>query len=88
LAKAYYLHPSNNLGLLLVSTTFNGSGFGSWKRAMNIALSTKSKLHFVVGRLARPPLTSPDLKKWTKCNDMVMAWILNVLSKNIASSIL
>ena len=34
LAKAYFLHPSDHPGLLLVSTVFDGNGFGSWKRAM------------------------------------------------------
>jgi len=41
LTKAYSLHPSNDFGLLLVSTAFDGNGFGSWKRAMPISLSTK-----------------------------------------------
>ena len=88
LAEAYCLHPLDHPGLLLVSTVFDGSGFGSWKRAMTIALSTKGKLCFVDGSLTRPALTSPDLKKWTRCNDMVMSWILNVLGKNIADSII
>ena len=88
LAEAYSLHPSDHPGLLLVSITFDGSGFGSWKRAMMIALSTKSKLYFVDDSLVRPALASLDFKKWTKCNDMVMSWILNVLNKNIADSII
>ena len=54
---------------------------------MTIALSTKSKLCFVDGSLPRPSLNSPSLKKWLKCNDMEMSWILNVLSKSIADSI-
>ena len=52
LAEAYCLHQSDHPGLLLVSTVFDGSNFGSWKRAMTIALSTKSKLYFVDGSLA------------------------------------
>jgi len=55
---------------------------------MSIALSTKSKLYFVDGSLAKPPPNSPDLKKWLRCNDMVMSWMLNVLSRNIADSII
>jgi len=73
LAEAYCLHPLDHPGLLLVSTVFDGSGFGSWQHAMMIALSTKSKLYFIDGSLARPALTSPNLKKWTKCNNMVMS---------------
>lgn len=54
---------------------------------MTIALSTKSKLYFVDGTLPRPQATSPNLKKWVRCNDMVMSWILNSLTKSIADSI-
>jgi len=88
LAEAYFLHPSDHPGLLLVSTAFDGTGFGSWKRAMTIALSTKSKLYFVHGSLQKPDSNSVNLKKWIKCNDMVMSWILNVLTKTIADSII
>ena len=73
LAEAYLLHPSDHPGFLIVSTVFDGIGFGSWKRAMTIALSTKSKLYFVDGSLPRPSLNSRNLKKWLKCNDMVMS---------------
>lgn len=55
---------------------------------MTIALSTKSKLYFIDGSLARPKSNSSDLKRWTKCNDMVMSWILNVVSRNIADGII
>ena len=88
LAEAYCLHPSDHPGLLIISFVFDGKGFGSWKRAMTITLSTKSKLCFVNGTLTKPVPNSPNLKKWTKCNDMVMSWILNVLSRNIANSII
>jgi len=54
LVEAYFLHPSDHPGLLLVSTPFDGTSFGSWKRTMTIALSTKSKLYFVDGTLAKP----------------------------------
>jgi len=55
---------------------------------MLIALSTKGNLFFIDGTLTRPALISPDLKKWIKCNDMVMAGILNVITKDIGDSII
>ncbi|KAH7679687.1 Zinc finger CCHC-type protein [Dioscorea alata] len=57
--------------MILVSKPFNGLGFGSWKRAMEIALTTKNKLGF----------------NWERCNSMVISWILNALSSEIAGSI-
>ena len=53
---------------------------------MTIALSMKSKLYFVGGTLAKPQPNFPDFKKWVKCNDMIISWILNVLTKSIADS--
>jgi len=55
---------------------------------MTIALSTESKLYFADGSLAKPQPGSLNFKKWMKCNDMVMSWILNVLTKTIADSII
>jgi len=46
LAKPFFVHPSDHPGLLLVSTPFDGTGFGSWKRTMTIALSIKSNIVF------------------------------------------
>jgi len=62
LAEAYFLHPSDHLGFL-VSTAFDGIGFGSWKRAMTVALSTKGKFYFIDGSLTKPQPNSPNLKK-------------------------
>jgi len=74
--------------MLLVSKIFDGNRFGSWKQAMLIALSTKGKLFLIYGSLTRPATISPNLKKWIKCNDMVMAWILNVVTKDIGDSVM
>ena len=88
LTKALFLHPSDHPGLLLVSKPFDGTSFGSWNRTMLIALSTKSKLSFVDGSFPKPQSASPNLKKWMKCNDIVVSWILNVLTKPIADNII
>ena len=72
LAEAYSLHALDHPGLLLGSTQFDGTSFGSWKRTTTIALSTKSKLYFVDGTLAKPQPSSPDFKKWMKCHGHVL----------------
>jgi len=73
LAEAYFLHPLDHPDLLIMSLIFYGTGFDSWKRAVIIALSTKNKLCFIDGTRIKPPSNSPNLKKWVKCNDMVMS---------------
>ncbi|XP_076931060.1 uncharacterized protein LOC143596082 [Bidens hawaiensis] len=81
-----FLHPSDHPGMILVSKSFDGSVFGAWKRAMTIALSAKNKLVFVNGEFVSPTDTS-QISLWNRCNDMVISWILNVLSREISASV-
>ncbi|XP_076950879.1 uncharacterized protein LOC143623998 [Bidens hawaiensis] len=82
-----YLHASDHPGMLLVSKSFDGTGFNAWKRAMSIALSAKNKLRFVTGDVPIPSIPTQQ-QLWQRCNDMVISWILNTLSKDISESVL
>ncbi|XP_070019623.1 uncharacterized protein [Nicotiana sylvestris] len=84
----YYLHPSDSPGMILVNSVFNGKGYGGWRRAIVIGLSAKNKLGFIDGTYYEPDASSTDFKPWNRCNDMVISWILNSLSKDIAESVL
>src|ERR1044072_981335 len=84
----FYLHRSDNPGLVLVSQLLTGENYNSWQRAMTIALSVKNKLGFVNGELLRPLPGDASLQSWIRNNHMVMSWILNSVSKEIVSSII
>ena len=50
-----FVHPSEGTGSVDLRIKFIGSNnYRSWKRAMEIVLSTKRKLPFVHGTIARP----------------------------------
>ncbi|XP_059302330.1 uncharacterized protein LOC132054306 [Lycium ferocissimum] len=83
-----YLHPSNYPGMVLVTTPFNGSGYGSWRRGMLISLSAKRKLGFINGTVIKPGETDPTFENWSMCNDMVIAWILNSLDEKIVDTVM
>ncbi|KAL8103291.1 hypothetical protein AgCh_027738 [Apium graveolens] len=84
----FYLQSSDSPGMKLVSDPFDGSGFGNWKRSMTIALSARNKLGFVDGTLPKPAINSTSFKSWSRCNDMVISWILGALSKSIGRSVI
>ncbi|XP_075086032.1 uncharacterized protein LOC107767711 [Nicotiana tabacum] len=44
-----YVHPSDVLGASLASVPFDGTGYGSWRRTILVALSVRNKLDFVNG---------------------------------------
>lgn len=54
-----YLHPSDYPRMVLVTTPFNGTGYGSWRRGMLISLSAKRKLGFIDGKVVKPLPTDP-----------------------------
>ncbi|XP_075095175.1 uncharacterized protein LOC142173478 [Nicotiana tabacum] len=72
----------------LVSSVSDGKSYGGWRREVVIALSAKNKLRFIDGTLVVPSYDSGLQKAWARCNDMVLSWLLNSLSKKIAESVL
>ncbi|XP_060181947.1 uncharacterized protein LOC132611543 [Lycium barbarum] len=88
MSSPYYLHPSDSPGMTLVNSSFDGKGFGGWRRSILIALSAKNKLGFINGVIKSPSDTSADFNLWNRRNDMVTSWLLNSLSKEIASSVI
>lgn len=81
----YFLHPSDAPGMVLVNTSFDGKGYPGWRRSIRISLSAKNKLGFIDETCPAPDLDDPTFKLWSRCNDMVTSWLLNSLSKDIAS---
>ncbi|TMW81216.1 hypothetical protein EJD97_011121, partial [Solanum chilense] len=84
----FFLAHSDSPGMNLINTSFDGSNFGSWKRGILISLSAKNKLGFINGTCKCPENESTMYVQWRRCNDMVLSWLLNALSKEIAESVL
>ena len=85
----YYLHHGDSPGAILVSQPLLGDNYHTWSRSMMMALTAKSKVGFVNGMIMQPEDESlPMYKAWVRCNTMVISWLLNSLSKEIASSVI
>ncbi|CAM8984340.1 unnamed protein product [Rhodiola kirilowii] len=84
----YHFNTNEITGAAIVSEVLIGrQNFVSWAKSMEIALSVRSKLEFVQGE--RPKPTDAALAvKWKRCNDVVMTWLLNSVSKKVVSHIL
>ncbi|XP_022156861.1 uncharacterized protein LOC111023702 [Momordica charantia] len=82
----YYLHHTDNTGLVFVNQLLTEDNYTSWSRSMMIVLSVKNKLDFIDGFIPRP--SGDLLPAWIDNNHIVIAWILNSVSKEISASIL
>ena len=83
----YYLHPSDNPGLVVSAVTLDENNYDQWQRSMEIALSSKLKLGFVDGSYVQPPANSPLYVHWMRCNNMITSWLLNSVNDTIRNSI-
>ncbi|XP_060200717.1 uncharacterized protein LOC132628984 [Lycium barbarum] len=84
----YYLNASDSPGMNLLNVSFDGTSYGNWKRGILISLSAKNKLCFINDKSEIPKEDSTLFDQWRRCNDMVIAWLLNSLSKDIAESLI
>ncbi|XP_071712350.1 uncharacterized protein [Rutidosis leptorrhynchoides] len=84
-----FLHPSDGPGSLSVQEKLIGSqNYRSWRRSIEIALSTKRKLGFVTGTVVRSADDPVEAEQWETCNNMVISWIRNSVSDSIVKSIM
>nr|KYP38660.1 hypothetical protein KK1_040091 [Cajanus cajan] len=81
------IHHSDSPSTILVTPLLKGDNYGSWSRAVTMALRAKNKLGFVDGSLPTPK-KQDDIPNWQRCNDLVASWILNSVSPEIRPSIL
>ncbi|XP_021626904.1 uncharacterized protein LOC110625576 [Manihot esculenta] len=88
LDDALSLSNSNNPNLKLVSFLLTGPNYLSWTRSMLLALRAKEKMGFVTGKIAKSPVDSPMHEKWLTVDSMVISWILNAISREIAEEFL
>ncbi|XP_061353180.1 uncharacterized protein LOC133297958 [Gastrolobium bilobum] len=84
----YFLSNGDHPGLILVTHILTGPNFNSWSRAMLLALTAKNKSIFVDGSLLRPSSDNLSFSAWNRCNSMVISWLLNSISKDIADSLM
>ncbi|XP_068651725.1 uncharacterized protein [Aristolochia californica] len=87
-SNPYYLHHGDSPGNVLVIQLLTGENFNTWHHSMLMALTTKNKVCFVDGSLPSDSEASSMFHFWTRCNNMVLSWILNSLSREIAASVI
>lgn len=69
-----FLHPSDGPGTLVVNEKLVGAqNYRSWRRSVEIALSTKRKLGFIRGTVPRSPDDVNLQEQWDTCNNLVIS---------------
>ncbi|KAL8161067.1 hypothetical protein V2J09_012556 [Rumex salicifolius] len=77
---------SDNPNAQLTQLLFDGSNFVTWSRQLRRALGAKMKIGFLTGAVAKPSSDSKDLPRWTRCDEMVVCWMLNSMVPELSNS--
>ncbi|GAB2296321.1 hypothetical protein Dimus_038417 [Dionaea muscipula] len=83
-----HIHASDNPSPILVAQVLDGAIYTMWKRSMLVSLGAKNKLGCINGTLKAPTKVDPSYLAWQRCKDMVLSWLYNSLSPELANSVL
>ncbi|KAF5475551.1 hypothetical protein F2P56_007348 [Juglans regia] len=83
----FFLHLSDNAHTVIVSPSLTGSNYISWSISFLLSISIKNKSSFLDGTITAPDLSDSSYVSWLRCNNILLAWILNFVSKDIASNV-
>ncbi|GJV35439.1 retrovirus-related pol polyprotein from transposon TNT 1-94 [Tanacetum coccineum] len=75
-------------GMMLTTTSFNGSNFLGWSRTIKMALGVKLKFRFIDDTSPKPAVIDGDYQRWIRCDYMVTCWILNSMIAELSESLL
>ncbi|XP_042964632.1 uncharacterized protein LOC122298852 [Carya illinoinensis] len=84
----YFLTNANHLGVLLVSEKLSNNNYHLWSRSMFLSLKTQNKLGFIDGSLPILDKVAALFPSWSKCDTIVLSWLLNSLTSKIAQSVI
>lgn len=83
------IHASDTQGSILVSVQLQGSeNYSLWSKSMKIVLQGKNKLGFVLVTCRKDMFDSSLHETRERCNAIVLAWIMNTVSKDLISTII
>ena len=84
----FYMQNGDHPCLVLVSHHLTGSNYNIWSCSMFMALTMKNKVGLIDGSTTWPTYDNLLFVVWTRCNSMVISWILNVVFREITYSLL
>ncbi|KAK6128702.1 hypothetical protein DH2020_037552 [Rehmannia glutinosa] len=86
--KPFFLPPSDNSHTIEIKPPLDGTNYTAWSRAFSLSISVKNKQGFLDGSIPMPDFSDPLYIPWLRCNNLILTWLINSVTKEIASSII
>ncbi|WRX23102.1 Retrotransposon Copia-like [Theobroma cacao] len=86
--SSYFLHHFDNQKSMVISPKLTSVNYSSWSRSFMFALSIRNKSGFLDGSILEPKHSDNLYVLWLRCNNLIIAWLLELVSLLIASTVL
>lgn len=87
ISSPFFIHHSENYNFVIVTLELTSTNFSSWKRSFLLALSIRNKQGFLDGKVSKPSPKDSLYYPWIRCNNLIVAWVLRLISPPIASTV-
>ncbi|KAK6142896.1 hypothetical protein DH2020_023244 [Rehmannia glutinosa] len=84
----FFLPPYDNSHTIEIISPLDGCNYTAWSRAFSLIISGKNKQGFLDGSIPVPDFSDHLYTPWLLCNNLILTWIINSVTKEIASSII
>ena len=83
-----YTHHSDHLVSFKVPVKLNDMNYSKWSRSFVLQIKIRNKLAFLNGSIKCPPEEDTEAHvAWTKCDQLVLGWILSSISDDLADNL-
>ncbi|XP_010274630.1 PREDICTED: uncharacterized protein LOC104609904 [Nelumbo nucifera] len=86
-SSPFYLHPSDNPGVIISPVVLRGDNYDEWAKAMRTVFHAKNKIGFIEGKVTKPENEAPEIDLWWSVNSMLVAWVFNTVDPSLRSTI-
>ena len=84
-----YLHHFETALSGAITPLLTKNNYHTWSRAFTMSLSIRNKIGFIDGTVTKPTDDNEDkLKAWSRCNTIVMSWMMHSVSPELKSMLL
>ena len=73
----------DNMSLQITPEKLNGSNYSTWSQSVEIYITGRGKVQYLIGKKPKPVETDVAYPKWVEENAMVKSWLLNSMTSNV-----
>ena len=88
ISSSSFSHQMETSQILITAHKLNGQNYLQWSQSILMFIRGKEKDDYITGVSAAPETSAPTYKRWMTENNMVMLWLVNLMTTNIGENFL